>query len=162
MGQGCGAVWERRGSHAVVDALSRNAKTRYIAKMGKRAVMRTRAVIAAALAILWTQTGISGAAPKKKPEVLPRTASGTVIQPTRTIIHNPNGTTTVIVTPRRSYLDTGTEVSVGDRGYRDYMLPPGGDPGRPHWFFGPDLGGSGSYMVGWPFYLPGHNPNNPF
>src|SRR5271170_5911303 len=44
---------------------------------------------------------------KKKPPVVLRSASGTVIQPTRTIIHNPDGTTTVIVVPRRSYLDVG-------------------------------------------------------
>jgi hypothetical protein len=46
------------------------------------------------------------------PPVVYRSAAGTVIQPTRTIIHNPNGTTTVIV-QRRSYLDPGTEVPVG-------------------------------------------------
>ena len=70
-----------------------------------------------------------------------RSASGTVIQPTRTIIHNPNGSTTIIVVPRRSYLDTGTEVSVGDRSFHDYMLPPTGDPGRANWFIGPDVQG---------------------
>ena len=58
-----------------------------------------------------------------------------VIQPTRTIIHNPNGTTTVIV-QRRSYLDPGTEVPVGYGSHFDYAFPPGGDPGRPHWFYG--------------------------
>ena len=91
-----------------------------------------------------------------------RSAAGTVIEPTRTIIHNPDGTTTIIVTPRRSYLDTGTEVSVGDRGFRDYMLLPGGDPGRPNWFYGPDAGGSNSYMAARPFYFPGMNQNSPF
>ncbi len=46
--------------------------------------------------------------PKKKPAPVElRSASGTVIQPTRTIIHNPDGTTTIIVVPRRSYLDVG-------------------------------------------------------
>jgi hypothetical protein len=46
-----------------------------------------------------------------------------VIQPTRTIIHNPNGTTTVIV-QRRSYLDPGTEVPVGYGSHFDYAFPP--------------------------------------
>ncbi len=65
--------------------------------------------------------------------------AGTVIQPTTTIIPDGNGHRTIIIIPRqRSYLDTGTEVSVGDRGFRDYMLPPGGDPGRPNWFVGPE------------------------
>ena len=91
-----------------------------------------------------------------------RSAAGTVIQPTRTIIHNPNGTTTIVVTPQRSYLDTGTEVAVGDRGFRDYMLPPGGDPGHQDWFYGPDQTGSGGYPLARPFYLPGFNPNTPF
>ena len=59
-----------------------------------------------------------------------RTASGTVIQPSRTIIHDQYGRTTVIVIPRRSYLETGTEVSVGDRKFMDYAFPPGGDPGQ--------------------------------
>jgi len=95
--------------------------------------------------------------------VLPRTASGTIIQPTRTIIHNPNGTTTVIVVPRRrSYLDTGTEVSVGDRSFHDYMFPPGGDPGRPYWNYGPDVRGSGTFPIPPAFYIPGFNPNTPF
>jgi hypothetical protein len=98
---------------------------------------------------------------KKTRPAVERSAAGTVIQPTRTIIHNPDGTTTVIVTPRRSYLDPGTEVSVGDGSYRDYMLPPGGDPGRANWFYGPDATG-GAYMIGRPFYLPGINTNNPF
>ncbi len=72
-----------------------------------------------------------------------RSVRGTVIQPTRTIIHNPNGTTTVIEVPRRSYLDVGTEVSIGDGSYHDYVLPPDGDPGRPYWFMGPDVRGAG-------------------
>ena len=64
-----------------------------------------------------------------------RAASGTIIQPTTTIIPDGTGRARVIVIPRRrSYLDTGTEVSVGDRTFRDYVLPPGGDPGRPYWF----------------------------
>jgi hypothetical protein len=89
----------------------------------------------------------------------------TVVQPTRTIIHNPDGTTTIIVHPKRSYLDPGTEVSVGAGSDRDYMLPPGGDPGRPYWYYGPDSTSgplSGGYMIGLPYYLPGFNPNTPF
>ena len=47
---------------------------------------------------------------KKHQPVVLRSASGTVIQPTRTIIHNNDGSTTIIVVPRRSYLDPGTDV----------------------------------------------------
>jgi hypothetical protein len=76
------------------------------------------------------------AASKKQPltpQPVERTASGTIIQPTTTIIPDGNGRNKVIVIPRRcSYLDTGTEVSVGDRSFQDYVLPPGGDPGRPY------------------------------
>ena len=86
-----------------------------------------------------------------------------IIQPTTTIINGPNGQRTVIVIPRqRSYLDTGTEVSVGDRGYMDYMLPPGGDPGRTNWFIGPDVQGRGSYPLPGPFSIPGFNPDTPY
>jgi hypothetical protein len=67
---------------------------------------------------------------KNRPPVL-RSAQGTVIQPTRTIIHNTDGSTTVIVVPRRSYLDVGTEVPVGYGSRMDYAFPPDGDPGRP-------------------------------
>jgi len=97
---------------------------------------------------------------KRQPPVL-RSASGTVIQPTRTIIHNPNGTTTVIVVPRRSYLDPGTEVPVGYPGSNDYAFPPGGDPGRPYWYFGPDIGGIGGTPLAQPFLIPGFSPGYP-
>jgi len=97
------------------------------------------------------------------PVVVARTAAGTVIQPTTTIIHDGQGHTTVIVIPRRrSYLDPGTEVSVGEGHIMDYMLPPGGDPGRPNWFHGPDVQGSGGMPLPGPLYVPGINPNNPF
>jgi hypothetical protein len=101
--------------------------------------------------------------PKKKPPLPPvqRSAAGTVIQPTRTIIHNPNGTTTVIVVPRRSYLDPGTEVPVGYPGTRDYVFPPGGDPGRPYWYFGPDTAGVGGTPLAQPWLIPGFNPGSP-
>jgi hypothetical protein len=104
------------------------------------------------------------AAPKKPLQpVVEHSASGTVIQPTTTILHDGYGHTTVIVIPRRrSYLDTGTEVSVGDRSFQDYVLPPGGDPGRPNWFFGPDIQGNGGYPLPRPFYIPGLNPDTPF
>jgi hypothetical protein len=97
---------------------------------------------------------------KKQPLVL-RSASGTVIQPTRTIIHNPNGTTTVIVVPRRSYLDVGNEVPEGYPRTNDYAFPPGGDPGRPYWYFGPDTAGIGGTPLAQPFLIPGFSPGYP-
>jgi hypothetical protein len=108
--------------------------------------------------------GSADAASKKQPQlVVERSASGTVIQPTTTILHDGYGHTSVIIIPRRrSYLDTGTEVSVGDRSFQDYVLPPGGDPGRPNWFFGPDVQGRGSYPLPGAFSIPGFNPNTPF
>ena len=54
--------------------------------------------------------------------IVERSASGTIIQPTTTIIPDGTGHSRVIVIPRRrSYLDTGTEVSVGDRTFQDYV-----------------------------------------
>lgn len=123
--------------------------------------MRIVGVIVAAVAVISACAGPAGAATKKQPPVM-RSARGTVIQPTRTIIHNPNGTTTGIEVPRRSYLDVGTEVSVGDTSYRDYAFPPDGDPGRPYWFYGPDVHGAGSFPIPPAFYIPGYNPDNPF
>ena len=127
---------------------------------GVRSAGALIAVIAAVSAVATPAV----AAPKKPLEpVIERSASGTVIQPTRTILHDGYGHTTVIVIPRRrSYLDTGTEVSVGDRSFQDYVLPPGGDPGRPNWFFGPDVQGRGRYPLPGPFTLPGYNPYTPF
>ena len=82
--------------------------------------------------------------------VVERTASGTVIQPTTTIIPDGTGHSRVIVIPRRrSYLDTGTEVSVGDRKFNDYVTWPGGDPGRPNWYYGWDYQGTGHYPLPW-------------
>jgi hypothetical protein len=125
--------------------------------------MRVIAVFAAVLMASAALTGAADAAPKKRHPVVERSAAGTVIQPTRTIIHNPDGTTTIIVTPRRrSYLYPGTEVSRGDPKSLDYMLPPGGDPGRPDWWYGPPESGGGYYIVTSPYYLPGINPNTPF
>jgi hypothetical protein len=125
--------------------------------------MRAITVIAALLTISTTFAGAANAAPKKRYPVAERSAAGTVIQPTRTIIHNPDGTTTIIVTPRhRSYLNPGTEVSVGDGSSHDYMLPPGGDPGRPNWFYGPGDATGGAFMISRPYYLPGVNTNTPY
>lgn len=127
-------------------------------------VVHPFAVIAAAIAVLSVSDVCADAATKKPPQpAIERSASGTIIQPTTTIIPDGNGHRTVIIIPRqRSYLDTGTEVSVGDRDYRDYMLPPGGDPGRPNWFMGPDVQGDGGYPLARPFYIPELNPNTPF
>jgi hypothetical protein len=113
------------------------------------------------IAIACAASGPSLSAPKKTQPVVYRSAAGTVIQPTRTIIHNPNGTTTIIV-QRRSYLDPGTDVPVGYGSHMDYAFPPGGDPGRPYWFYGPDLAGVGGFALARPFYYPGINQNNPF
>ena len=82
------------------------------------------------------------------------------IQPTRTIIHNPDGSTTVITVARRSYLDPGTDVPLGYPGTKDWAFPPGGDPGQPYWFYGPDQHGVGGVVLAPWFRLPGINPPN--
>jgi len=128
--------------------------------------MRSFVVAAAASAVVLAWAVPAGAAAKKTPPqgpVVERSAAGTVIQPTMTIIPGPGGQRTVIVIPRqRSYLDTGTEVSVGDRSFQDYVHPPGGDPGRPNWFYGPDVQGAGRYPLPSAFDGTGLNPNTPF
>ncbi len=130
--------------------------------MGPRRVRLLAATAAAAGLIAMPVISVH-AAPRQQPVTVERSASGTVIQPTTTILHDGYGHTRVIVIPRhRSYLDTGTEVSVGDRGYMDYMLPPGGDPGRPNWFHGPDFQGKGRYPLPSAFDGTGINPNTPF
>jgi hypothetical protein len=98
---------------------------------------------------------------KKQDPPVQRSAAGTVIQPTRTIIHHEDGTTTVIVVPRRSYLDVGNEVPIGYPRTNDYAFPPGGDPGRPYWYFGPDTAGVAGLPLAQPFLLPGLSPNYP-
>jgi hypothetical protein len=131
--------------------------------------MRGLSAVVAGLLVVAAQAGSADAAIRKhqrvvmhRPVVM-RSAAGTVIQPTRTIIRHPDGSATVIVIPRRrSYLETGTEVSPGDRSFMDYMLPPGGDPGRPNWFYGPDTTGTGGYPLPRPLYIPGFNPDTPF
>jgi hypothetical protein len=127
-------------------------------------MLRSSAAIAAFSAIVLTALPASAAKKQQQPvPAVQRSASGTIIQPTTTIIHDGYGRTTVIVIPRqRSYLDTGTEVSVGDRSFRDYVLPPGGDPGRPDWFAGPDFQGRGRYPLPSAFDGTGINPNTPF
>jgi len=123
-------------------------------------------VSALAFAAFLAEPASAATKKKKQPQqpapVVERSASGTVIQPTRTIIHNNDGSTTVITIPRRSYLDTGTEVSPGDRNFMDYMLPPGGDPGRPNWVAGPDFQGKGWFELPGPGYIPGFNPYTPY
>lgn len=132
-----------------------------------RVTVRSVGVVGTLIAVVSAVSSPAIADPPKKhppaPAAVERSASGTIIQPTTTIINGPNGQRTVIIIPRqRSYLDTGTEVSVGDRSYRDYMLPPDGDPGRPNWFIGPDVQGRGSYPLPGAFGIPGFNPNTPF
>jgi len=122
------------------------------------------AMVSAAPIAVFAQTSTNAQPhPKKKPAppVVLRSASGTVIQPTRTIIHNPDGTTTVIVVPRRSYLDVGNEVPVGYPRTNDYAFPPGGDPGRPYWYFGPDTAGVGGSPLAQPWLIPGFSPGYP-
>lgn len=124
--------------------------------------MRAFAIIAVALMTSTALAGAAHAATKKHHPVVERSAAGTVIQPTRTIIHHPDGTTTIIVTPRRSYLDPGTEVPRGYGSRFDYIVSPVGDPGRPDWWYGPDQSGGAFYILRQPFYLPGFNPYTPF
>ncbi len=130
--------------------------------------MRVIAFVGAAAAIAVVGVaGIAGSAEaattkrNQQPAVY-RSAAGTVIQPTRTIIHNPNGTTTVITVQPRSYLNPGTEVPVGYGSHMDYAFPPDGDPGRPYWYFGPDQSGIGGTPLAQPWLIPGYNPHNPF
>jgi hypothetical protein len=129
-------------------------------------LMRLSTAIAGVIAVFTVGIGSVAAAPKHQPTQQPgveRSASGTIIQPTTTIIPDGTGRARVIVIPRRrSYLDLGTEVSVGDRSFRDYVLPPGGDPGRPYWFFGPDRQGTGRYPLPSAFDGTGLGSQDPF
>jgi len=115
----------------------------------------TGAVALAALSAIAALANPASAATKKpaaqQPVQVARSVSGTVIQPTTTILPDGTGHVRVIVIPRRSYLDTGTELSVGDRSYHDYVRPPDGDPGHQNWFFGPDVQGKGHYALPGPF-----------
>jgi hypothetical protein len=130
------------------------------------AIMRPFTAIAGLIAVFAVGIAPAAAAPKhqsvQQPGVV-RSTSGTIIQPTTTIIPDGRGHTRVIVIPRqRSYLDLGTEVSVGDRSFRDYVLAPGGDPGRPNWFYGPDRQGTGRYPLPSAFDGTGLGSENPF
>jgi hypothetical protein len=126
----------------------------------------TGAIFSSLMVAVLAASAMPAAAAKKQPApqpVVERSASGTIIQPTTTIVPDGNGHSRVIIIPRRrSYLDTGTEVSVGDRTFRDYVLPPGGDPGRPYWFYGPDFQGTGRRPLPSAFDGTGLSPNNPF
>ena len=116
-------------------------------------VLVVRPLIAAALSGFIAAWAMPADAAKRQPApqpVVERSASGTIIQPTTTIVPDGTGHSRVIVIPRRrSYLDTGTEVSVGDRKFNDYASWPGGDPGRPNWFYGWDYQGKGHYPLPW-------------
>ena len=124
--------------------------------------MRALMVLVAGGVVLAVAGSAHAATKKKHQPVMLRSASGTVIQPTRTIIHNTDGSTTIIVVPRRSYLDPGTDVPVGYGSHMDYAFPPNGDPGEPYSFYGPDLNGVGGVTLARPFWLPGYNPYNPY
>jgi hypothetical protein len=119
--------------------------------------MRLLVTVAAAFAVLSAALAAPATAATKKqlaqqqPVQVARSASGTVIQPTTTILPDGRGHVRVIVIPRRSYLDTGTELSVGDRSFHDYVWFPAGDPGHQQWFFGPDVQGKGNYPLPGPF-----------
>ena len=117
-------------------------------------------LVAAAIAVVSAGAASAQTQPKKRQPVL-RSAAGTVIQPTRTIIRHEDGSTTVIVVPRRSYLDVGNNVPIGYPRTNDYAFPPGGDPGRPYWYFGPDTAGIGGTPLAQPWLIPGFNPGNP-
>jgi hypothetical protein len=132
--------------------------------MGSEEFMRPLAIGATAAAVILALGAAAGAATKKTPpQPVERSVNGTIIQPTTTIIPDGHGHTTIITIPRqRSYLDTGTEVSVGDRGFQDYAFPPGGDPGRPYWNAGPDVQGGGRYPLPSAFDGLGINPNTPY
>jgi len=115
---------------------------------------RPSTALSVLLVAILAGTAMPAIAAKKQPltpqPVVERSASGTIIQPTTTIVPDGYGHSRVIVIPRRrSYLDTGTEVSVGDRKFNDYASWPGGDPGRPNWFYGWDYQGTGHYPLPW-------------
>ena len=63
-----------------------------------------------------------------------------------------------IVFERAKYSSPWTEVSVGDRKFQDYFSWPGGDPGRPNWFYGWDYQGTGHYPLPWGHGAPEYSP----
>ena len=121
-----------------------------------------RLLVASAFSGLIADSLMPAEAAKRQPpapQPVERSASGTIIQPTTTIVPDGTGHARVIVIPRqRSYLDTGTEVSVGDRKFNDYFSWPGGDPGRPNWFYGWDYQGYGHYPLPWGNGAPEYSP----
>jgi hypothetical protein len=125
-------------------------------------VLVVRPLIAAALSGFIAAWVMPADAAQRQPApqpVVERSASGTIIQPTATIVPDGTGGTRTIVIPRRrSYLDTGTEVSIGDRKFNDYFSWPGGDPGRPNWWFGWDYQGHGHYPLPWGNGAPEYSP----
>src|ERR1700685_4325431 len=124
--------------------------------MAMRGTMRGMVVGIAAIGIVSALASAADAqTPHRNRAVVQRSAAGTVIRPTCAIIHNPDASTTIITVPRRSYLDPGTEVPVGYPSHLDYAFPPGGDPGQPYWYFGPDTASVGSSPLAQPFLLPG-------
>src|SRR5262249_18948326 len=132
------------------------------------AVLRPLTAVAAiAVTMVAAATVPAGAAQRQaqKQAAAPveRSPSGTIIQPSPTFMPDGRGHARVIIIPRRrSYLDPGTEVSVGDRSFRDYVVGPAGDPGRPYWFYGPDVQGTGRKPLPSAFDGTGLNPNTPF
>jgi hypothetical protein len=120
---------------------------------GKLVVSVMRPVITASFGGLIAACVMPADAAQRQPApqpVVERSASGTIIQPTTTIVPDGTGHARIIVIPRRrSYLDTGTEVSIGDRKFNDYYSWPSGNPGRTNWFFGPDVQGTGHYPLPW-------------
>jgi hypothetical protein len=119
------------------------------------------AVVYAAFALISASAAIADPATSTGQHPVMRSASGTVIQPTQTIIHNRDGSTTVIVVPRRSFLDIGTDVPLGYGSRMDYAFPPFGDPGRQYWYFGPDTAGTGGSPLAQPYLIPGYVPGAP-
>ena len=87
-----------------------------------------RPLIAAAFSGLIGASVMPADAAKRQPApqpVVERSASGTIIQPTTTIVPDGTGHARIIVIPRRRFiLDTGTEVSIGDRKFNDYYSWP--------------------------------------
>ena len=81
-----------------------------------------RPLIAAAFSGLIGASVMPAAAAERQPATQPvveRSASGTIIQPTTTIVPSTGGARVIVIPRRRSYLDTGTEVSVGDRKFNN-------------------------------------------
>ena len=105
------------------------------------------------------QTG--DAARVKQPKSYPiDPITGYPIPPGRKLVSN--RVPAKVTVTRRSYLDPGTEVPVGYGSHMDYAFPPGGDPGRPYWYFGPDQSGVGGTPLAQPWLIPNYNPHNPF